>query len=123
MPSSTVANVVRPKLLVFAALLSTWTMVQAQQDPQFATIARLGELNGIALHCKALPETQRMKRALVANLPKRRQLGELFDQETNRSFMEFMQQNDSCPSPAELEQQVDAAIQELEEVYRDVQPH
>ena len=122
MPSLTVSGVIRPKLLVFAASLFTWTLVQAQEDPKFATIARLGELNGIALHCKALVETQRMKRALVANLPKRRQLGELFDQETHNSFMRFIQENDSCPSVAELQQQVDVAISELEKAYLDAQP-
>lgn len=122
MPLLTVAGVIRPQLFVIAALLFTWTPVQAQEDPKFATIARLGELNGVALHCKALAETQRMKRALVANLPKRRQLGELFDLETHNSFMRFMQENDSCPSAAELQQQVDVAISELEKVYQNVKP-
>ena len=106
---------------VLAALLVANAPVQAQKDPKLAVIERLGELNGIALHCKALAETQRMKRALVRNLPKRRQLGELFDQQTNQSFMNFIQANGSCPGPAVLHQQVSTAISELEEVYSDAQ--
>ena len=89
----------------------------AATSEQLAVIKRLGQLNGIALHCKALPETQRMKRELVSHLPKRRQLGELFDTETHHSFMQFINKNEQCPSPQELHQQVDAAIQELEKVY------
>ena len=89
----------------------------AATSGQLAVIKQLGQLNGVALHCKALPETQRMKRALVKNLPKRRQLGELFDTETHNSFMQFINKQTQCPSPQELHQQVDAAIQELEKVY------
>ena len=89
----------------------------AADSEQLAVIKQLGQLNGIALHCKALPETQRMKRALVSNLPKRRHLGELFDTETNSSFMQFISKKEQCPSPQELHQKIDAAIQELEKVY------
>ena len=108
---------------VFVAIIFAVDPIYAQDDPKLTTIKRLGELNGVALHCKLLAETQRIKRSLIRNLPKRRQLGELFDLETNRSFMNFMQNNDSCPSAAVFQQQVDAAISELEEAYRDVAPN
>jgi len=90
---------------------------RAATDEQLAAIERLGDLNGVALHCDALPQTQRMKRALVLHLPKRRQLGELFDYRTNDSFMRFIREEASCPAPAVLEEQVDDAIAELERVY------
>ena len=89
----------------------------AETEEQLEAIKALGHLNGIALHCKALLETQRMKRALVANLPKKRQLGELFDYETNRAFMAFIADGSSCPSPADLGRDVDAALQRLEAVF------
>lgn len=115
-------NLLPPRTTGLALLLLlAQVSLYASDDRQFEVIQRLGELNGVALHCKALAETQRMKRALVANLPKRRQLGEWFDQHTQGSFMRFMQENQSCPSAAELQQQVGKAISELEEVYRHVQ--
>jgi hypothetical protein len=110
-------------ITVFVTIMLAIDPIYAQDDPKLTTIKRLGELNGVALQCKLLADTQRIKRSLVRNLPKRRQLGELFDQETNRSFMRFMQNNDNCPSVAVFQQQVDAAISELEEAYRDVAPN
>jgi hypothetical protein len=89
----------------------------AGEAEQFAAIKRLGDLNGIALHCRALLETRRMKMALIRNLPQRRQLGELFDLQSHESFMAFIERRDTCPSMAELGLQVDAAITELERVY------
>ncbi|MEW8070169.1 MAG: hypothetical protein AB2810_05250 [Candidatus Thiodiazotropha endolucinida] len=89
----------------------------AENSEQLAAITALGSLNGIALHCKALSETQRIKRALVATLPKRRQLGELFDYETNRSFMAFIEKNGACPTSHSLEQQVDEALERLKSLY------
>ncbi|MCU7846359.1 MAG: hypothetical protein KZQ93_21195 [Candidatus Thiodiazotropha sp. (ex Monitilora ramsayi)] len=89
----------------------------AQSNDQLSAIRALGTLNGVALQCNALSETQRMKRALVANLPKRRQLGELFDYETNKSFMAFIENSAECPSPQSLKQQVDEALNRLEALY------
>ncbi len=89
----------------------------AATDQQFAAIKRLGELNGVALHCHYLEQTQRMKRVLVMTLPKRRQLGELFDIETNTSFMSFMAAQATCPREPTFKEQVDAAVQQLETVF------
>jgi hypothetical protein len=101
----------------FLALCAWQTMGFAVSDSQLTSIKKLGELNGIALHCKAFAETQRMKKALVLNLPKRRQLGELFDQETNRSFLDFINNRAACPSLGAFTQQVDAAISDLKMVF------
>ncbi len=106
------------RLMVSVILLTlAASRLDAADDGQLSAIKRLGQLNGVALHCKALPETQRMKRALVMNLPKRRQLGELFDNETNASFMRFIEEKSVCPSPGTLALQVDEAIAVLEKVY------
>lgn len=106
------------KLIALICLLSGMGNAWAASEEQFSSIRQLGKLNGVALHCKALLETQRMKRALVLNLPKRRQLGELFDYESNISFMDFIKQGAGCPRGDELRQQVDAAIVELEKVFK-----
>jgi hypothetical protein len=83
-------------------------------DIQYNNIQALGALNGIALQCKYYQETQRMKKALVSILPKRRQLGQVFDDATNESFLAFIKQAASCPDEAEFEHRVDAAIHTLE---------
>ncbi|MEN8177467.1 MAG: hypothetical protein ABFS39_02490 [Pseudomonadota bacterium] len=103
--------------LLFLALCIWQTAGFAITDTQLGSIKSLGELNGVALHCRALGETQRMKRALVLNLPKRRQLGELFDQETHKSFLNFISEQATCPSQATLAQQVDEAIRNLQAVF------
>ena len=59
-----------------------------------------------------------MKRALVLNLPKRKQLGDYFDQETNRSFMKFIDDQATCPGPGTLTNQVGEAIENLEVHFR-----
>ena len=104
-------------LFVFLSLLFVQSQGFAADDEQMSAIKRLGQLNGVALQCKALPETQRMKRLLVLNLPKRRQLGELFDLESNASFMRFIEDKAVCPSPETLRKQVDEAIAVLEKVF------
>ncbi|MBF0256753.1 MAG: hypothetical protein HQL47_09915 [Gammaproteobacteria bacterium] len=105
------------KILTLVLSLLLALPAAADEAAQFAAIKRLGDLNGIALHCRALVETRRMKMALIRNLPQRRQLGELFDHQSHESFMAFIQRKDRCPSMAELSNQVDAAITQLERVY------
>ena len=100
-------------LCLLGGSASAW----AFDDTHFDAIKRLGQLNGVALHCKALDQTQRMKRELVLNLPKRRQLGELFDNETNASFMKFIQDGASCPTNDALRAQVDEAVENLKQVF------
>ena len=100
----------------FTMILLSW-QAQAASDEQLSSIKQLGQLNGVALHCKALEETQRMKRAMVLNLPKLQQLGELFDHETNDSFLKFISARSTCPSPADLTSQVDGAIKQLQQVF------
>jgi hypothetical protein len=91
--------------------------VLAETEVQHATIARLGELNGVALQCRYFDQTQRIKQTLVANLPKRRELGLLFEDATNRSFMTFMQHDETCPGPAAFVGQVDSAVNDLEAAF------
>ena len=91
--------------------------VFAESEIRHAAITRLGELNGVALQCRYFDQTQRIKQTLVANLPKRRELGLLFEDATNKSFIAFMQQDETCPGPAAFVSQVDTAVSSLEAAY------
>ena len=87
--------------------------VHAVSDAQYGSIKALGELNGIALQCGYIEQTRRMKRVLVATLPKRRALGLAFDDATNKSFLRFMEEKSSCTGEQELRGEVDEAITRL----------
>lgn len=95
------------------------TAVQAEgiTEQQYSAIKKMGELNGVALNCRYLAETQRMKKALVLALPKRRQFGEVFDTETNTSFLSFIEQKKTCPEESALSTEVDAAILKLDSAF------
>ena len=82
----------------------------AISDAQYGSIKALGGLNGVALQCGYIEQTRRMKRVLVATLPKRRALGLAFDDATNESFLRFMEQKVGCMSEQELSGSVDEAI-------------
>ncbi len=87
--------------------------VLAETDAQFAAIAHLGDLNGVALHCRFLDQTERMKAGLVEILPKKRQLGEYFDVHTNMAFMDFIGKHASCPDRGDFSRRVGEALQVL----------
>lgn len=101
---------------------ATWTTTaNAISDAQYNSIKAMGELNGVALQCKYLHETRRMKKAIVATLPKRRQLGQAFDDSTNDSFLAFIKSNSTCPDEDEFARQVDTAIQALDAAFSSAQ--
>ncbi|HEB96855.1 MAG TPA: hypothetical protein ENI96_10555 [Sedimenticola thiotaurini] len=86
-------------------------------DDQYRAIGGLGELNGIALHCRYLDQTRRMKRALVEVLPRRRALGQGFDDATNESFLRFIAEKSDCPDKAAFDQRVGEALRVLERAF------
>jgi hypothetical protein len=106
-----------PFTLLLLASTSGWG--QSRQDAQWAAIRQLGDLNGVALHCAARAETRRMKQALIRWLPRRRQLGELFDLQSNQAYLDFIKQQSRCPAGADLHAQVSAAIGALATAYAD----
>jgi len=99
---------------LLAILANGLAQAGGMDDKQYQAIQQLGELNGVALNCRFIDETRRMKKALVLSLPKRRQYGEAFDRTTNTSFLTFIETKASCPAEAAFSQQVDAAILVLE---------
>ncbi|TVO72998.1 hypothetical protein [Sedimenticola selenatireducens] len=101
------------------ALLFTFTVnAESITEQQYSVIKKMGDLNGIALNCRYLNETQRMKKALVAALPKIRQFGEAFDTETNTAFLKFIEQKSSCPAEDRLSIDVDQAIIALDRAFK-----
>ena len=99
---------------LLAAALGYQSSVIASNDSKLDAIADIGELNGIALQCRYVEQMQRIKRALVVNLPKKRELGSWFEEKTNNSFMDFMAKGSSCPEQAIFETQVGIAIERIE---------
>jgi len=97
-------------------MLSAFQAVAATED-QLNSIKHIGKLNGVALHCKFLTEARRMKLALVAALPKRRHLGQTFDDSTNESFLAFIQKQSICPDKQQFILKVDAAVADLNKTF------
>jgi len=95
------------------ALSMSSTPVAADEDPRYAAVAGLGQLNGVALQCKYIDEMRRMKAAVVRNAPKERSFGLAFDQATNRAFLRFIEQQESCPHPEDFTRRVDQGIDVL----------
>ena len=109
MSSSVVASCVLVLLLPLRAA--------AISDQQFRSIQALGELNGVALQCGFIKQTRRMKKALVETLPKRRALGQSFEDVTNQSYLRFIENGNSCPDAVEFSGRVGAAIDNLKQAF------
>jgi hypothetical protein len=99
------------------SILFSASQAVAATDDQFNSIQHVGKLNGVALHCKYHQQARRMKLALIAVLPKRRQLGQAFDDATNESFLEFIRNKSECPEPQQFIQEVDAAVTGLNQSF------
>ncbi len=98
-------------------LLLLSTAAHAVSEAQFDAVKAVGNLNGIALNCKYLDETRRMKRSIVSTVPKIRIIGEAFDQSTNDAFLAMIAAKKPCPSEHTLSLQVDRAIEGLEQAF------
>ena len=95
-------------LILFAILVSPPAF--SISDSQSQSILRLGELNGVALKCQYLKQARHIKLSLAESLPKLRGLGEMYEEETNRSFLEFIKSNEACPGEATIEGMIEKAI-------------
>ncbi len=104
-------------LTVLLLLSSLHSAFAADRDARLQAIARMGELNGIALQCRYLDQMRRIKQVLIQNLPKQRALGEWFETTTQDSFMAFMQSDRECPGLIEFERDLDEASRQIREVF------
>lgn len=105
-------------MLMMLLLQSGLLLAQPASDEQLAAISRLGELNGIALQCRYIEQMQNIKRSMILNLPKKRELGFWFEQTTNTAFMDFLNKNAACPDSEVFTQQVNTARTRLETVFK-----
>lgn len=95
-------------------LLAFSTAVYSGELPaSLAPVAELGRLNGIALACKQPALTARLRQAMVDHAPKSREVGEAFEQATNRSFLSQGQSGSACPEGKQLAERVDFEIAAL----------
>lgn len=109
-------NIKFPVLLMISIL---WIPVaQSATEKQLAAIGAMGKLNGIALQCSFKDQMQRIKMNLVLHLPKQRELGVWFEQTTNKSFMEFMSNDATCPDEQEFKLMVDGAVEKIEKTFK-----
>ena len=90
----------------------------AISDAQYQSILALGDLNGVALHCGYHAETRRIKGTLIRTLPKRRQLGEVYEEATNKSYLKFIDEKQRCPEEVDFVKQVDQAIEHLQTLFQ-----
>ena len=99
-------------------LFATPAIQAGDNSQQLQAIARMGELNGVALQCSYLEQVQRIKQALILNLPKQREFGIWFEKTTQDSFMNFMQNSLTCPDVNDLDQQIYSAISQLKSEFK-----
>lgn len=103
---------------LFSITLTFSGQIQAITDQQYLSIKTLGQLNATALNCEHHEEVRRIKKALIVNLPKRRQLGEEFERITNDSFLSILQQEQECPEANSLANSISDAIKQLESAFK-----
>ncbi|HID44530.1 MAG TPA: hypothetical protein EYP34_02075 [Chromatiaceae bacterium] len=87
------------------------------EDSQIQVVKEMGSLNGVALHCRYFEQVKRIKQILIDSLPKQRELGQVFEDETNASFLRFSKSGKPCPSPAEFAVHVAEAGEMLEQTF------
>lgn len=92
-------------------------MLQAAEQSQLQAISRIGELNGIALHCGYFEQVEKIKIVLIRILPKRRELGEWFEYTTRKAYMENINNVANCPENRQIEQELELAFWQLEQVF------
>ncbi len=102
----------------FFIFLLIYSMSATASDKQLDAVANMGELNGIALHCRYLDEVKQIKSILIRTLPQQRKYGEVFERTTNDSFMQVMKEKTKCPTQEFLKQQISLGQIKLESVFK-----
>lgn len=74
-----------------------------------AAISTLGNLNGVALACGQMALSTRLRDILINEAPKERDVGELFEQATQASFLAHGQGDAICPESKILAEKIDTA--------------
>lgn len=101
------------RILPLALALAAALPLPATAAAGDAAVARLGRLNGQALACRLPDVSVKARNAVVALAPKTREVGELFEKETSRTFLA----PPPCIERQRLMTEVEAAVLELRLAY------
>lgn len=101
------------KFVIFALAIALNIAPAIAADEGSAAIAAMGEINGIALACQQMAIASRARNAITTTAPKTRGNGEMFEDATNASFLDFGKTKKICPDPATLVQRLTDAEKRL----------
>lgn len=107
----------RSTRIVLALWLLWGFQAQAATEGQTQSLEKMGKLNGIALGCRYFDQVKTIKKALVQALPKRRELGRIFEAVTDQTYREFIASKTACPSAEAFAADLEAAIQNLNQSF------
>jgi len=97
-------------LLAIAGVIALSFPAKAETAMTDVALKALGGLNGMALHCKYIDQSAKMRKAAVETLPKSRKYGEDFETATNDAFLSASKTGAACPDKAAFENDVASAI-------------
>ncbi|WP_457665454.1 hypothetical protein [Thiolapillus sp.] len=103
-------------LFTFGLFVSS-AVASPPEKARIQVVKDMGDLNGVALNCRFFDQAQRIKRIMIDNLPKQRELGQVFEDETNASFLRFTKAAKPCPSPAAFAGHVGEAEEALKQAF------
>ncbi|HKJ77342.1 MAG TPA: hypothetical protein VKA64_09075 [Gammaproteobacteria bacterium] len=89
----------------------------AATDAQEQAIRDLGAVNGVALNCGYFEQVKHMKHSMIVSVPKMRTLGMVYEDATDESYRNFVEQDKTCPTEHELSRRVDKAVARIKEVF------
>ena len=101
------------KSMIFALALVLNIAPAVAADEGSAAIAAMGEINGVALACQQMAIVSRARNAITTTAPKTRGNGEIFEEATNASFLDFGKSKKTCPDTAALVQRLTDAEKRL----------
>lgn len=82
-------------------------------DEGTAALSQIGEINGIALACQQAAIVSRARNAVQTTAPKTRANGEIFEEATNASYLQFGNGKKTCPDAATLAKRLGEAEKQL----------
>jgi hypothetical protein len=101
------------KFVIFALALALNIAPASAADEGSAAITAMGEINGVALACQQMAIASRARNAITTTAPKTRGNGEIFEESTNASFLDFGKSKKTCPDTAILVQRLTDAEKRL----------
>jgi hypothetical protein len=108
----------RLSLLALTALLLAPTVsALAEATLGMPEISTLGQLNGVALACKQMALSNRLREILINSAPKERAIGERFEQASNDAFLAQGNSHMNCPDLKTQVSKIDSAEAALKKVF------